>query len=467
MYWDQTMSAVPLYRLQQFIGRIRSKTVGNSVLAQRFVHGTLWSFSGAVISRSLTLVGFIVVARMLGKEQFGKLGIIQITVAMFQIFAGFGLGLTATKYVAEFRVANPSRAGRIVALSMLVATGCGTLASVALLLFARPLAIRTLGTPELVPLLQLSAILLFFAALNGYQTGALSGLECFKVMARLNLVVSLVSFLILIVVTHFWGLRGAILGLIVGAALNWAITQKALRVELARAGIALDFRNCAADLKILGQFSVPAILCGAMVVPVNWYCSALLVRSINGYAEMGVFNAMNQWFSALLFLPTVLEQVTLPLMSERLAANDHRQSRRILLASIKVNLLVVGSLVLLGTFASSLIVRLYGRQFHDSAGVLIVVLITAGLYAVQAPVGQLVAAADRMWLAFLMNLGWAVTMLIATEALIYKGAMGLSLARMIAYALHCLWTLAFASHFASRNRNLYARPARALVNNEP
>ncbi len=54
---------------------------------------------------------------MLGKEEFGKLGIVQSTVGMFQVFAGFGLGLTATKYVAEFRDSDPAKTGRIIGLS--------------------------------------------------------------------------------------------------------------------------------------------------------------------------------------------------------------------------------------------------------------------------------------------------------------------------------------------------------------
>src|ERR1022692_3038167 len=44
---------------------------------------------------------------------------IQSTVGMLGIFAGLGLGITATKYVAELRSHDPERAGRIIAL------GCG------------------------------------------------------------------------------------------------------------------------------------------------------------------------------------------------------------------------------------------------------------------------------------------------------------------------------------------------------
>lgn len=448
--------------LAQFSNRFYTERVHRSALATRFVKGTFWSFSGAVISRVFTLVGFIVVARILGRDEFGKLGIIQVTVAMFQIFAGFGLGLTATKYVSEFRVNQQRRAGRIVALSLLVATMCGAVLSVALVLFARPLAVQFLGSPELTPILRISAAMLFFLALNGYQLGTLAGLECFKAIAKVNLMVGLLSFCTLVAGTYAYGLRGAVWGLAGGAFLNWAITQWQLRSELSSAGILLDFRHCLAEARLLGQFSVPAILSGALVMPVSWICSAMLVRTPNGYGQMGIYNAMNQWFAALLFLPFVIEQVTLPLISERLAADDDQQSRKLLSLSIKVNALMVGPLIALGCLASPLIIRLYGRDFQNSSTVLVVVLITAGLAAIQAPVGQLLAASDRMWLGFLMNMGWAVTILIATGALINRGAIGLALARMIAYSVHCIWTLSFAYHFVTQHQ----RPLQTVTVND-
>jgi len=48
----------------------------------------------------LALLGWIVVARILGKEEFGQLAIVQSTVGMLGVIAGLGLGLTATKHVA-------------------------------------------------------------------------------------------------------------------------------------------------------------------------------------------------------------------------------------------------------------------------------------------------------------------------------------------------------------------------------
>lgn len=400
-----------------------------------------------MISKALILISFIIIARLLGKEQFGKLGIIQITVMMFQIFAGFGLGLTATKYVSEFRKTDPSKAGRVIALSGVVALGTGASASASLIVFAHWLCAHTLHAPELTGVLRVSALLLFFSALNGSQTGTLSGLESFKAIAKVNFWSGLLSFVALIGSAYLGGLDGAVWGLAIGSAITWLITHIVLRRELRNAGVSLDFRNCKSERGVLLAFSLPAILAGIVVVPVNWACSAMLVRQPGGYAQMGIFNAVNQWFSALLFLPMVLEQVTLPMISERLGINDRFHSRKLLIISIKVNALIIVPLVLFGSMASPMIVRLYGKGFANAWGTLIIVLLTAGVFAIETPVGQLVTASRRMWTGFWMNLGWAVTMLISTKLLLSKGALGLASARLIAYCVHSLWTVAFAYRF--------------------
>ena len=72
---------------------------------------------------------------------------------MFQVFAGLGLGLMATKYVAEFRTNDPQKSGRIIVLSNLVAAGIGVV--IALLFFihralARPKSFRC-SAPEESP----------------------------------------------------------------------------------------------------------------------------------------------------------------------------------------------------------------------------------------------------------------------------------------------------------------------------
>ena len=80
--------------------------------------GVLWSFIGSVLSRGLTFLSWILVARILGPEQNGEFGIIRTTVLMFMAFAAFGLGLTGTKFISQYIHTDRDKAGRIASLTL-------------------------------------------------------------------------------------------------------------------------------------------------------------------------------------------------------------------------------------------------------------------------------------------------------------------------------------------------------------
>ena len=421
-----------------------------SPIGFRLAKGVFWVTAGTVISRGLMLAASVLVARMLGKTGYGEYGIIRSTVHMFLIFAGFGLGLTATKYVAEFRESDPARAGRIIALSWLVAMITGGLMALALFIFAPWLAAHTINAPHLAGVLRIGALMLFINALNGAQTGALAGFEAFKTIAYVNLFVGLLSFPILVGGAYFGGLTGAVWALAVNFGINWLLNHLALRKEAHRYNVPLAFTHCSRELSILWRFSLPAVLAGSMVGPVNWICSALLVNQPDGYGEMGIFSAANQWFTMLLFLPGMLGQVVLPVLSERLGQNESKQSLKTMSLAIKINALLVFPFVLLASIISPFIMNLYGEGFANGWPTLIVVLLTAGLLTVQRPVGQIIAASGKMWIGFLMNLGWALTFIVGTLLLIDLGSLGLATARAVGYVLHATWTIGFAYYIVSR-----------------
>ena len=425
--------------------RIQSSEVGS-----RLARGTLWSLGGAVISRGLQLASSILVARMLGKENFGVLGMVQSTIGMLGIFAGFGLGTTATKYIAEYRDKDPERAGRILGLSAVTALISGLVLACVLFALAPYLARTALNAPHLSGYLRIGCLVLLLSATTGAQNGALAGFEAFRAIACRSAIAGAITLPLMILGAYFAGVRGAIWALVGSLLANAVLNHLALRKERARYRIPGINRTCRRECGVLLSFSLPALLAGALVGPVNWACAALLVNQPDGYGEMGVFNAANQWFTALMFLPSIIGHVALPILAERLASDQVGHSARILKVSMLSNLAIMLPLLIVGSLASRLIMGSYGPGFADSWPTLLVVLWTAALLSVQTPVGQIIAASGKMWLGAAMNLGWGLVFFCATYYLIDLGALGLALGRAIAYAVHTCWVIAFAHYWLSR-----------------
>jgi O-antigen/teichoic acid export membrane protein len=392
----------------------------------------------------------ILAARILGKIVYGELGIIQSTVGMFGTLAGFGMGTTASKFVAEFRAKDPVKAGRIIALSSLVSWITSSALAVVLVCLAPWLSERTLAAPHLASSVELSALLLLLSGINGALIGVLLGFEAFKSIARISFLAGVLAFPLTVVGALFFGLSGIIWGMILALAGECLLRHRAVSREALRHNIAVSYSSCLTELPTLWQFSIPAVLGILVMNVVNWAAAAMFVRQPNGYGEMGAFNAANQWFNALMWLPHMLGSVVLPLLAERHAADDRQNSVKLLRMSVAMNVVTALPLVLLGCLVSPYIMMSYGEGFADAWPTLVAVLITAGLIGLELPVGQLFAASGRMWLGVCLNTGWGLVFLGATWLLLNWGSFGLASARLLAYLVHAVWVFAYVGATVNR-----------------
>jgi O-antigen/teichoic acid export membrane protein len=442
----RALSACPEF-LRAYRDRIEASPLG-----LRLAKGAFWSLAGALISRGLALLSSIIVARILGKEGFGELGIIQSTVGMFGVFAGFGLGMTATKYIAEFRTKDPGKAGRVIGLSNIVSIVSGGVMSLILVFLARWLASHTLAAPHLTRLLQISAGLLFLSALTGAQTGVLAGFEAFKTIARVNFWAGIANFPLMVIGVSLAGITGAVWGLVAGMLVNWLLNHVAITMEAQRANGPATYSDCLQEWKILWKFSFPAVLAGVMAGPVNWVCNAMLVNQPNGYAEMGIFNAANQWRMAILFVPGAVGAIVLPVLSNLHGVGDHLSYRRVFWYNILLNGSVSLSIALLVSLLAPIIMGTYGKGFESGHIVLVLLSLSAVLNATIGVIGQSIASAGKMWWGMLLNALWSFVLLGSMWLLKSHGAQGLSISIVIAYGFHLMTVSSYTYLFLFRNR---------------
>lgn len=420
-------------------------------LRGRFARGAVWSLLGALIAQGANLAASVITARLLGREQFGEYGMIQTTVGMLGVFAGLGLGVTATRYVAEFRIRDPQRAGRIIALGCAVATVSGGLLALAVLAFAPVLAARTLHAPELARELRIASVLLFLNAFNGAQLGALSGFEAFRTIARINLARGLATFPVTVGLTLLWGLRGSIWALALTAALTCLLSQRSLREHCAALGIHSQFSSAWRERRVLWTFSTPAFLSGVMAGPAIWLASTMLVSQPGGYSEMGIFSAASQWRSAISFVPGVLSQFALPLLSNLNGERDASRYGKALRWNLILTTAAATAVAVPVALASPQIMRLYGRGFQQGWLVLALSAAIAVVSCVNAVVGTAILSAGSIWVGFVFNGLWAAVLLAGCYLFIPANmALGLAGSMLGAYVVHSIWQAVYVHHRLSR-----------------
>ena len=410
-------------------------------IAERIAKGSFWLLIGSVFSRGVSVIISIVIARLLGQTFFGQFGIIQSTILMFSTFAGFGLGMTSTKYVAELRYSDPKLAGNIISSTNMIASIMGLLFTIMFLLLAPFIAAKVINAPFLIDEIRIGSVMLFFSALNGAQTGALAGFEAFNDIAKINIKVSLIYLPLQIASTLLWGLEGAIIGLGANYFTQYIFNYRVLRKIANLYNIEIKyFTKSLGNITYLWKFSLPAVLAGILVNPVMWYCNILLVRNVNGFNEMAIYNASMQWQGVILFIPMAISQIALPLFSN--VQYDKNNFIKVIKYNLILNVTVASIIALLFSIFSKLIMKVYGNEYADANLVLILLSFTAVLIAANNVIGQAIAGLGKMWAGFSLNFIWAIALVVLASIFIQQGngSIGLAKAMLLAYLLHTLFT---------------------------
>jgi O-antigen/teichoic acid export membrane protein len=359
----------------------------------------------------------------------------------FHVVASLGLIMTGTKLVAEFAKTDKPKTGRIIALCHYVALISGGLVGLGMLLTAPWIADAILNDPSLAPGVRLTALLLLFQVLADSTLGINLGFLAFRGIFVANAVTGISAFLLLVAGASWGGVVGGLLGLGAAEAVRFAMLVRLAHRSAEENGIPRSWRFPREELPVLWHVSLPAMATAMLWLPVTWVGTLMLVREPGGFGEMGFFGAANQWFSLLMFVPGVITQTILPILSEQVSNGGRAEARGLALRSAAIMFALVALIALPLMLGSPLIATAYGPDFADGAMVFVLMFAVAVAAAPQGILGNYLAAENRFWLRFRLNFLWAVCYLIAAYYLVSNGAIGLTAAMLIAYAIRTLATL--------------------------
>lgn len=407
-------------------------------LLRRLFVGAAWSVAGSAFARLLALASTVVIARLLGVENFGQLIILQSTLGMFGVFAGLGLGVVATKFAAELKIRDPKRLGQILSLVQRTAIVGGVLIAVALALSSDVIATQMIHIPHLAGMIALASASVVFVTVDGYNNSALLGFEAVRQSVLGTLVATLLSIPLSIALTWAYGLQGAIGGIVLASILQCAVSHWVLSQVLEQHNIKHERLNLG-EWKVLRDYALPALLGGAMVAPVHWLCQVLLINTPNGVVEMAVLGIGLQWFQAVYFFPLAFGRIVLPVMTDVVAGGQDQHANIVLKSAILANAVVALPVAILIGLMSHWIMLMYGINNANAWMVLTLMVAAATISAICAPVGHVMVAKGKIWYGWVMNLGWAVVYVGVSYFLLGFGAMGVAAGLLTAYIMHTTW----------------------------
>lgn len=377
-----------MLRLIDIVGRLRQSSL--------FVD-SFWALFGSALGKGLSLIAGIAVARFLGKDVYGEYGMIKNTLLMIAIFSSFGLGYTATKFIAENKKDNPVKTLFVHKISQRITFLVSGFIALLVFIFADYVAIW-LDAPHLNGVLRLSAAAIIFNAINTTQTGELSGYNAYKAIAVNSFIVGVLTFILSVVFAYIWNLDGAVIALVISLIVNCLLNSYSLRKYLPK----LKVKD--ADNRLLKEvlfFSLPVALQESLYSVTHWFSVVLLIK-LAGYGELGLSSAAGQWMTIMLFIPAALRNVALSHLSSTNSNNKKNESilKRLLAVNFVSTLIPFFFICIL----SGWICSWYGDDYVGLQSVLNVCVFTAVINSLTNVFTQELMAKGKNWYLFFSRL---------------------------------------------------------------
>jgi len=410
---------------------------------------SMWSLVGSTIGRGLSLIAGILVARFLGKEIYGEYGIIKTTLIYIEIFSTFGLGYTATKYIADYKKTNPEKVSSVCKAALKITLLTSGLMALVVLMFAKKIA-YIIDAPHLYNTLRITAAGIIVNAINIAQIGVLSGFAEFKVIARNTTISGIVTFILTATLTYIWGLNGAVIALVLSYGTQCLLNNISVRA------LVKQYEKPIGSQKELYQellaFSFPIALQESLYSITSWVISFMLIK-LAGYGELGLYSAAGQWAAIISFIPGILRNVTLSHLASNMT--DQFAHDKTMRAMLLVNILSTAVMFLGIVIFQNLICSFYGETFVGLKPVLLVLTFNTICSNASNVYVQEFMAQGKNWFVLvckmirdLGTLSFTYLVLVAGND---KGALILSVATCIA---NVIFTLILSIRYHLQKKNL-------------
>lgn len=333
--------------LTNLLQKVKTRNWRSPLLEDSF-----WALIGSFVGKGLSMLAGILVAKFLGKESYGEYGLLQSTLLTIGIFSTFGLGYTATRFVAMMRDQATDELNKLCRTLLGITLVSGSVITILVFSLAPSLA-ELIKAPHLTLAIRICSIIVLLNALTLTQVGILSGRNRYKTIARNNLYSGIVVFLFSTILTYRYQFDGAMTALLIMQLFNCLINAVSIGNIFRRENTTIA--------KVIGykeiiNFSLPVALQESLVFLCSWISSLVLIY-LAGYGEVGLFSAATQWSVIILFIPGVLRNVTLSHLS---GSKDEKEQMKVMRLMLLVNFC--------STFLPFLFIVLFRNYIEDFYG---------------------------------------------------------------------------------------------------
>ena len=349
-------------------------------MAKVSIRGGFHVMWGLVASTVVSAVGTVIIAILLGPENYGLYSIVLTAPILIVLFRDWGVNFAMVRYTAQDIAENKAHHVRSIFMAGLIfEIVMGLALSFIGFLLSDFIAVTVLSRPVLTSLIQIASIYVLASALVTAASAAFTGIERMHLNSIMVVSQSLIkTALIIALVLLGLGTYGAVVGFgissflagLIGVLFMFSIYKKLPNLNGSRLELGSNVRTM---LRYGLPLSIGGIITGFLVQ----YYSFLLYVFVSDDAIIGNYAIAQNFVVLITFFAMPVTTMLLPAFSKL----DHRKDQEILKnvfqTSVKyASLLVVPVTVMIMALAQPAISTLFGNQYVEAPLFLALLAIT-------------------------------------------------------------------------------------------
>jgi stage V sporulation protein B len=339
-------------------------------MAKISVKGGFHVMWGLVVSTVISAISTIIIALLLGEENYGLYAIAITAPTMIILFRDWGVNLAMIRYTAQNNTENKAHNIRKIFISGLIfEIVLGIALSLIGFLLSGFIATTILKRPTITPLIQIASFTVLTSALVSTATAAFTGIEKMHLNSVMLVSQSIIkTVLVIALVLLGLGTYGAITGYtiatllagLIGISLMFTIYKRLPNPNGSKLEIG---NNVKTMLKYGLPLSISLILAGFMVQ----YYNFLLYNSVSDNAIIGNLAIAQNFVVLITFFATPVTTMLFPAFSKVDHRKDPETLKNVFQKSVKyASLLVVPVATMIMVLAQPAIFTLFGNTYTEA-----------------------------------------------------------------------------------------------------